>query len=113
MKMSKWIRKGDQVKVIAGNDKGKQGEVLKRSEERVLVKGVNVRKKHLKRTQEAQGPRIVEMEIPIHISNVALCDAQGTSLKVKKQMSGKEKQLVYRQKEGNETVVHRTIRKSE
>ena len=80
--MSKWIRKGDRVVVVAGNDKGKAGEVLSRSEERVLVQGINVRKKHMKRTQEAQGPRIIEMEVPIHISNVALCDKEGTPLKL-------------------------------
>ena len=42
--MSKWIRRGDQVVVIAGNDKGKTGEVLGRTAERVLVQGVNVRR---------------------------------------------------------------------
>ena len=70
--MSKKIRKGDRVLVIAGNDQGKTGEVLARSEDRVIVQGVNVRKKHLRRTQQMQGGRIVEMEAPIHISNVAL-----------------------------------------
>ena len=79
--MSKWIRKGDRVLVIAGNDKGKAGEVLSRGEERVIVQGINVRKKHLKRTQETQGGRIVEMEVPIHISNVCLCDKEGKKLK--------------------------------
>ncbi|HLB53292.1 MAG TPA: 50S ribosomal protein L24 [Chlamydiales bacterium] len=110
--MSKWIQKGDQVKVIAGNDKGTQGEVLRRFEERVLVKGVNIRKKHMKRTQEAQNPRIVEMEVPIHISNVALCDAEGNRLKLKKETKGKEKQLLARKKGSKETAVHRTVRKS-
>lgn len=79
--MSKWIRKGDRVLVIAGNDKGKSGEVLSRGEERIIVQGINVRKKHLKRTQETQGGRIVEMEVPIHISNVCLCDKDGKKLK--------------------------------
>jgi large subunit ribosomal protein L24 len=79
--MSKTIRKGDQVLVIAGNDRGKTGEVISRGEERILVKGVNVRKKHLKKTQQAQGGRIVEMEVPIHISNVCLCDKNGKKIK--------------------------------
>ena len=56
--MSKWIRKGDRVLVIAGNDKGKAGEVLSRDEDRVIVQGINVRKKHMRRTQEMQGGRI-------------------------------------------------------
>jgi large subunit ribosomal protein L24 len=76
--MGKWIKKGDRVLVIAGNDRGKSGEVLSRGEERILVQGVNVRKKHLKPTQQTQGKgRIIEMEVPIHISNVCLCDKEG------------------------------------
>lgn len=81
--MSKAIRKGDRVLVIAGNDRGKTGEVLGRSEDRVLIQGVNIRKKHMKRTQETQGGRIVEMEVPIHVSNVCLCDKEGNRLKSK------------------------------
>jgi large subunit ribosomal protein L24 len=68
--MSKVIRRDDQVFVIAGNDKGKQGKVKSRSEDRVVVEGVNMRKKHLKPTQQMQGGRVVEMEMSIHISNV-------------------------------------------
>lgn len=79
--MSKSIRKGDRILVIAGNDRGKTGEVLSRGEDRVLVQGINVRKKHLKRTQQTQGGRIVEMEVPIHISNVCLCDKEGNRIK--------------------------------
>ena len=108
--MSKWIRKGDRVVVVAGNDKGKAGEVLSRSEERVLVQGINVRKKHMKRTQEAQGPRIIEMEVPIHISNVALCDKEGTPLKLRVRSDDEGKRsLIY--KSGNQEVVYRSMKK--
>ena len=81
--MSKRILKGDRVLVIAGNDRGRTGEVLSRGEDRVLVQGINIRKKHLKRTQQTQGGRIVEMEVPIHVSNVCLCDKEGKRLKGK------------------------------
>lgn len=82
--MGKWIKKGDRVLVIAGNDKGKTGDVLSRSEERILVQGINMRKKHLKPTQQTQGKgRIIEMEIPIHISNVCLCDKEGKRVQEK------------------------------
>jgi large subunit ribosomal protein L24 len=81
--MSKKIRRGDRVVVIAGNDKGKSGEVLARTEERVLVQGVNVRKKHLKAAPQSRGGRIIDMEVPVHISNVALCDKEGKPFKVK------------------------------
>lgn len=80
------IRKGDRVLVIAGNDRGKTGEVLLRGEDRVLVQGVNVRKKHLKKNRETQGGRVVEMEVPIHISNVCLCDKDGKKLKRKEKV---------------------------
>jgi large subunit ribosomal protein L24 len=112
--MSKWIRKGDQVKVIAGNEKGKQGEVLARIEERVLIKGVNIRKKHLKKTQESQGGRIVEMEVPIHISNVVLSDKEGNPLKIRVQIAakGKERQLVYKEKNTSDVTVYRSLKKS-
>lgn len=84
--MSKWIKKGDRVLVIAGNDKGKSGEVLSRGEDRILVQGVNVRKKCLKPTQQTQGKgRIIEMEVPVHISNVCLCDKDGKRMQVKKE----------------------------
>lgn len=83
--MGKSIRKGDRVLVIAGNDRGKSGEVISCGEDRVLVQGVNIRKKHMKRTQQTQGGRVVEMEVPIHVSNVCLCDKDGKKLKVKQE----------------------------
>jgi len=109
--MSKWIRKGDQVKVIAGNDRGKVGEVLAREEDRVLVKGVNIRKKHMKRTERSQGARIVEMEIPIHVSNVALSDKEGSRLKVsvRQEKKGGERKLVY--KAGKGETLYRPVKK--
>lgn len=83
--MKETIKKGSRVLVIAGNDRGKSGEVIGKSEERVLVQGVNIRKKHMRRTQQTQGGRIIEMEAPIHISNVCLCDKDGNRLKKAKQ----------------------------
>jgi large subunit ribosomal protein L24 len=108
--MSKWIRKGDRVLVVAGNDKGKAGEVLSRTEDRVIVQGVNIRKKHMKRTQEMQGGRIVEMEMPIHVSNVAICnkDNQPLRLKVKVEKNG-ERSLIFR--DGTKDVVYRSVKK--
>lgn len=69
------IRKGDQVVVIAGKDKGKKGEVLKviPTESRVVVAGVNTVKRHTKPSRTAQGG-IVQKEASIHISNVQLLD---------------------------------------
>lgn len=69
------IKKGDQVIVLTGKDKGKKGEVLRTmpAQARVIVKGVNVVKKHQKPTQFAAGG-IEEKELSIHVSNVALAD---------------------------------------
>lgn len=108
--MSKWIRKGDKVVVIAGNDKGRTGEVISRRDERVIVQGVNIRKKHAKRRQKAPGAEILEMEMPFHISNVALCDANGNAIKAKVSMSNSgEKQLYFR--DGDKEVVLRQVKK--
>ena len=68
------VKVGDTVKVIAGKDKGKEGKILKtyRSENRVVVEGLNIIKKHAKpRTTEDKGG-IIEIEAPIHVSNVKL-----------------------------------------
>jgi large subunit ribosomal protein L24 len=69
------VRKGDKVIVTAGKDKGKRGEVMRvyPAEERVLVSGVNVAKKHQKQTARAQGG-IVNKELPVHISKIAHVD---------------------------------------
>ncbi len=69
------IKKGDQVVVLTGRDKGAKGEVLKviPTENRVLVKGVNVVTRHRKPSQISSGG-IDKMEKTIHVSNVALAD---------------------------------------
>ena len=108
--MSKWIRKGDKVIVIAGNDKGKSGEVISRSEDRVIVQGVNIRKKHAKRRDKAPGTGIHEMEMPFHISNVALCNADGKAVRPKVRVSKNgTKELFYL--EGDKEVALRQVRK--
>jgi large subunit ribosomal protein L24 len=77
------IRKGDTVIVIAGRDKGKTGEVIRvlPKENRAVVRGVNVVKRHQKQTARAQGG-IVSKELPIHISNIALTDENGKPTRV-------------------------------
>ena len=66
------LKTGDLVKIINGKDKGKTGEVLKTMplENRLIVKGINFRTKHLKPTQEGENGRIVTEEAAIHASNV-------------------------------------------
>ena len=71
------IKKGDQVVVITGRDKGKKGEVLEvlRSKSRVRVQGVNLVKRHRRATQNDAGG-IISMEAPLHISNIAHVDPE-------------------------------------
>jgi len=69
------VKKGDRVVVLAGRDKGKQGEILSSNptEQRVVVQGVNMVKRH-QRPSMTQAGGIIEREAPIHVSNVALID---------------------------------------
>jgi large subunit ribosomal protein L24 len=68
------VKKGDTVQVITGKDKGKSGVVLRAlpKEDKVIVEGVAVYKRHLKGKSAGQAGRIVEKSRPIHVSNVKL-----------------------------------------
>jgi large subunit ribosomal protein L24 len=72
------IRKSDNVIVISGNDKGKTGKVLKvfPKVSRIIVEGINLRKRHTKPTQKSPQGGILEKESPIHVSNVMLIDSK-------------------------------------
>jgi len=76
--MSARIRKGDTVVVITGSDRGKRGEVLqvRPKDERAVVKGVNIAKKHTKAQGMGQPGGIIEQEATIHLSNLALLDPE-------------------------------------
>lgn len=109
--MSKWIKKDDKVLVIAGNDKGKVGAVIARSEERILVQGINIKKKHAKRKDQNSKSEIIDIEVPIHISNVVLCTSDGKPIKIKSKISHEGEKQLYYLNEGNE-VIFRTLRKA-
>lgn len=109
--MSKWIRKGDKVVVVAGNDKGKTGEVILRKEDKVVVQGINIRKKHAKRQQKAPGAEILEMEMPLNVSKVALCNSDGKAVKAKVRVKKNgAKELYYL--EGDKEIALRQVRKN-
>jgi len=70
------IRKGDMVEILAGNDRGKRGRVLRmiRDKDRIVIQGVNLRWKHMRKSQQMpQGGRM-RREMPLHVSNVMLFD---------------------------------------
>ena len=76
------IKKGDTVKVIAGKDKGAQGKVISvlREEDRVIVEGVNLVKRHTKSVQQTNTTGgIITREAPIHVSNVMLVEGDGVT----------------------------------
>jgi large subunit ribosomal protein L24 len=93
----KRVRRGDEVIIIAGNDRGKSGKIIGfKGDNRVIVEGVNVRKKHMKRTQQNPKGQIIDLECPIHISNVmASVGGRGVKLRVRENPEG-EKELYYR-----------------
>lgn len=72
------VKKGDQVEVISGNFKGSSGKILEvlHRKERVLVEGVRIIKKHLRKSQDNPTGKIAEREGPIHISNVKLIERE-------------------------------------
>ena len=110
--MSKWIKKGDKVLVISGNYKGQVGEVLRRLEDRIVVQGVCIRKKHIKKKTQQGSPGVIDIECPIHISNVSFCDSQNKAVKgrIRLHTDGK-KELFYVDSTGKEVIL-REIKKS-
>ena len=79
-----FIKTGDKVRVIAGKDKGKEGTIKKvlASQNRVIVEGVNIVKKHQKPNSENPSGAILEIEAPIHVSNVQVLDKNGVAGRV-------------------------------
>ncbi|WP_321339749.1 50S ribosomal protein L24 [Breoghania sp.] len=73
--MAAKIKKGDKVIVLTGRDKGKTGEVISvlPADNRVLVRGVNVVRRHTRQSAQSEGG-IISKELPIHVSNVAIAD---------------------------------------
>ena len=76
--MAQKIRKGDRVQVLTGRDKGRQGEVIRvmPAEDRALVQGINLVKRHQKANGIGNPGGITEKEAAIHLSNLALLDPQ-------------------------------------
>lgn len=107
---SKKIRKGDTVIAIAGNDRNKTGTVLRCYGDKVLVQGINVRKKHVKASQQNPRGGIVEMEKPIHVSNLKVW-VEGKPVKLKVRLNKKgERELVYSKQD--KEILHRSLKKS-
>jgi large subunit ribosomal protein L24 len=86
------VKKGDQVEVISGNFRGSSGRILAvfPGKQRVLVEGVRIIKKHLRKSQDNPSGKIAEREGPIHISNVKLIEREKKTEKKAAKRSKKE-----------------------
>ena len=99
------IHVGDKVQVIAGKDKGKQGEVLQilRKENRVIVEGINMVKKHVKPGRNNETGGILETEAPIHISNLNVVDPKsGKPTRIGRKENAEGALVRYSKKSGEE-----------
>jgi large subunit ribosomal protein L24 len=87
------VKKGDHVEVISGNFRGSSGKILAvfPQKQRVLVEGVRIIKKHLRKSQDNPSGKIAEREGPIHISNVKLIERDGKSVKGTESKTKKDK----------------------
>ena len=91
--MAAKIKKGDRVVLLTGKDKGRTGSVTKvfPKEERVLVEGLNMVKRHTKPSQTDPNGGIKNKEAPVHVSNVAIVDSAGKPTRVGFRMEGDKK----------------------
>ena len=99
------IKKGDFVKVISGESKGKEGKVLEIivKKDRAIVEGVNMVKKHTKPNTAYPEGGIIEQEAPVHISNLMLIDPSSKKpTKIGRRINDKGKLIRYSKKSGEE-----------
>ena len=108
--MSKKIRKGDTVIVLAGNERGRIGKVMSREGDKAVIQGLNLRKKTVKKSEENPNGGIVELEKPIHISNLRICIDEGQPIKLRAQFND-DGQKEYYYKVGGENIVYRSSKK--
>ncbi len=96
------VKKGDQVQILTGKDKGKQGEILEvfRKTDRLIVKGFNMITKHVKPSAINPEGGIETKEAPIHISNVMVIDNQGNPTKVGRRKNAEGKLERFSKKSG-------------
>ncbi len=98
------IRKGDTVKVLSGEDKGRTGKVLKVevSKYRAIVEGANMVSKHSKPSAKNPQGGIIKKEASIHISNLMVVDAKGVASRVGRRLNDKNILVRYSKKTGEE-----------
>ncbi len=98
------LKTGDKVVVVSGSNKGREGKITKILDNKIIVEGVNIVKKHLKPKNNNGTGEIIEMEAPIHVSNVMLIDPKTkkpTKVKIEKDSKGKKIRI---SKKSNEKI---------
>lgn len=88
------IKKNDTIKIIAGKDRGKQGKVLKifPQQDRILVEGANLYKKHVRPTRQGEKGQVVEVPRPLHVSNAMfVCPKCGKPSRLGSDLTGAKK----------------------
>ena len=100
------LKKGDTVKVIAGDSKGKQGKVLELNVEKLqaIVEGVNLVSKHTKPSEKSAQGGIVKKEAGIHISNLMVVDNTGKPTRVGRKLDSKTNKSVRFSKKSGEVI---------
>lgn len=110
--MKRKLRQGDKVVAIAGNEKGKSGTILLfKASDKVIVQGLNVRKKHVKKSEANPSGGSIDIEMPIHISNLSACDEKGVAVKLKTRINPEGLKERYYIQDGNE-ISYRSVKKS-
>jgi len=100
------VKSGDKVIVLSGNSKGSQGVIIEMltEENRAIVEGLNMVKKHIKPTQENPKGGIVEKEAPIHISNLMVVDSKGNPTRIGRRKNAETGKLERYSKKSGEVI---------
>jgi large subunit ribosomal protein L24 len=110
LQKSKKIRKGDKVIVISGDDRGQSGSVLSCSGNSAVVQGLNMCKKHVKRSESNPQGGVLSFEKPINISNLAIFVAEDKPVKLKVGVAADgDRELYYL--DGDKKITYRSIKK--
>ncbi|MBM3403586.1 MAG: 50S ribosomal protein L24 [Bacteroidetes bacterium] len=106
MKIKTHIKKGDMVKVIAGNSRGQQGKVLRVSPMKgtAIVEGINLVSKHTKPNAKKPQGGIIKKEAPVHISNLMVLDASSKPTRTGRKMDTKTNKLIRYSKKSGEVI---------
>ena len=99
---------------IAGNEKGKTGVVLARRGDRVVVQGLNVRKKNVRRSQQSPQGGTIDKEMAIHVSNVMVCPEGGRPVRLKVRVNAEgERELFFRDSKSGSETAYRSLKKNQ